>query len=229
MSLNRTPGNPACHVATVLRKMIGSIVLALLLFCQSINTGRCLRANGTHDEISEAAQRHRLRRSLTFPHPSMLLVCNWWIDEIASLIERNVLIVDCSARMSRIILPSWSCVIRGRKWWNNISAACTIWKLISILWEFIATDRYTVSVIRIIKTTVGTACVNECTRSFSRYAILRRVRPIFRTACFPQTPSRRSPTFPELSSERVHGAKEIDRRANRDGCMYFRRFFRRRG
>ncbi|XP_024890483.1 uncharacterized protein LOC112466557 [Temnothorax curvispinosus] len=55
--------------------MIGSIVLALLLFCQSINNGRCLRANGTHDEISEAARRHRLmRRSLTFPDPSMLLL-----------------------------------------------------------------------------------------------------------------------------------------------------------
>ncbi|XP_077266896.1 uncharacterized protein LOC143899937 isoform X2 [Temnothorax americanus] len=73
-SLNRTPGNPTCHVATVLQKMIGSIVLALLLFCQSINNGRCLRANGTHDEISEAARRHRLRRSLTFPDPSMLLL-----------------------------------------------------------------------------------------------------------------------------------------------------------
>ncbi|KAL6255353.1 hypothetical protein P5V15_013691 [Pogonomyrmex californicus] len=54
--------------------MIRSIVLALLVFCQSINAGGCLRANGTRDEISEAAQRHRLRRSLTFPKSSMLLL-----------------------------------------------------------------------------------------------------------------------------------------------------------
>ncbi|XP_011693113.1 PREDICTED: uncharacterized protein LOC105453105 [Wasmannia auropunctata] len=55
--------------------MIGSVVLALLLLCQSINSGMCLRANGTRDEISEAAQqRHRLTRSLTFPNPSMLLL-----------------------------------------------------------------------------------------------------------------------------------------------------------
>lgn len=104
--LNRTPGNPTCHVATVPQKMIGSIVLALLLFCQSINAGRCLRANGTHDEISQAVQQHRPRRSLTFPNSSMLLVCNWLIDEIASLIEFDMLIVDCSqsVRLSYLIL-----------------------------------------------------------------------------------------------------------------------------
>jgi len=84
VSLNRTPGNPTCHVANVLQKMIRSIVLALLLFCQSINIGRCLRANGTHDEISKAAQQHRLRRSLTFPDPSVLLVCNWLINWLKS-------------------------------------------------------------------------------------------------------------------------------------------------
>lgn len=89
--LNRTPGNPTCHVATVPQKMIGSIVLALLLFCQSINADRCLRANGTHDEISQAVQQPRPRRSLTFPKSSMLLVCNWLIDEIASLIEFDML------------------------------------------------------------------------------------------------------------------------------------------
>ncbi|KAL0110220.1 hypothetical protein PUN28_013695 [Cardiocondyla obscurior] len=53
--------------------MIKSTVLALLLFSQSINIGRCLRANGTH-EISEVARQYRPRRSLTFPDPSMLLL-----------------------------------------------------------------------------------------------------------------------------------------------------------
>lgn len=101
-SLNRTPGNPTCHVETVLRKMIGSIVLALLLFCQSINAGRCLRVNGTHDEISEAARRHRLSRSLTFPDPSMLLVCNWSID--GNCIAHFAWHTNCSARPSCITL-----------------------------------------------------------------------------------------------------------------------------
>lgn len=55
-------------------KMIASIVLALFLFCQSINIGGCLlpRANGTIEQISQ----RRMKRSLTFPDPSMLLVCN---------------------------------------------------------------------------------------------------------------------------------------------------------
>ncbi|XP_072764585.1 uncharacterized protein [Anoplolepis gracilipes] len=55
--------------------MIASMVLALFLFCQSINIGGCLlagdvRVNSTSEQISE----RRMKRGLTFPDPSMLLL-----------------------------------------------------------------------------------------------------------------------------------------------------------
>ncbi|XP_018059310.1 PREDICTED: uncharacterized protein LOC108694392 [Atta colombica] len=53
--------------------MMKSIV-TLLLFCQLLNIGKCLQVNGTHNENSETAQQFRLRRSLTFPNSSQLLL-----------------------------------------------------------------------------------------------------------------------------------------------------------
>lgn len=68
-------------------KMIASIVLALFLFCQSINIGGCLlaseaRANGTSEQISQ----RRMKRSLTFPDPTMLLVRNRLIASVFELL-----------------------------------------------------------------------------------------------------------------------------------------------
>lgn len=55
--------------------MIASIVLALLLFCHSINIGGCLLATETRvNSTSEQISQRRMRRSLTFPDPSMLLL-----------------------------------------------------------------------------------------------------------------------------------------------------------
>lgn len=57
-------------------KMIVSIVLALFLFCQSIDISGCLlndtRVNSTNEQISQ----RRMKRSLTFPDPATLLVRN---------------------------------------------------------------------------------------------------------------------------------------------------------
>jgi len=74
-------------VAMVPEKMIGLIVLALLLSCQSINHGGCLEASDTRvNNISGEISQRRLKRSLTFPDPSTLLVRDWW-DDIAYLVN----------------------------------------------------------------------------------------------------------------------------------------------
>ncbi|XP_018398281.1 PREDICTED: uncharacterized protein LOC108776232 [Cyphomyrmex costatus] len=71
--------------------MIRSIV-TLLLFCQLLNIGKGLWANGTRDENSETAQRFRLRRSLTFPSPESMLLLIFGLGTPLQLDRENVIV-----------------------------------------------------------------------------------------------------------------------------------------
>lgn len=81
-------------------KMIASIVLALFLFCQSINIGGCLLASETRaNRTSEQISQRRMKRSLTFPDPSMLLVRN---RLIASLFKLLLILVVVNYKVVQI-------------------------------------------------------------------------------------------------------------------------------